>query len=202
MDIIELLDRSYAWTTARVRAVRGHDLDRPTPCSRWDLRHLLNHTLGAQDLVVDAVAGRPVDSGYADPGALGQALAEADRIGTDPVAAYDALVKRAMAVWRTPDILDGTCQMPFGPTPVPVAARIALIDIVVHGWDISRATGEAADIPPELAEPVLAFARDMVAGPMRGTAFADEVAIDGSTGAPVTASDRLVAFLGRKPAWA
>ena len=93
-------------------------------------------------------------------------------------------------------MLSGTCELPFGPAPVQVAARIALLDAVVHGWDVARATGEAADIPDELAEPILAFAPDLLPGAPRGTAFADEVTTD----KPNSASDRLVAFLGRKPA--
>ena len=201
VDIVELLDQGYAWTAGRVWAVRAHDLDRPTPCTRWDLRHLLNHLIGAQQLLTGAVAAPPPGTGPgldadADAATVSQTLADADLVGTDPVGAYDAMVERAMAVWRTPDVLSGTCELPFGPAPVQVAARIALLDAVVHGWDVARATGEAADIPDELAEPILAFAPDLLAGAPRGTAFADEVTTD----KPNSASDRLVAFLGRKPA--
>ena len=199
VDIVELLDQGYAWTAGRVWAVRAHDLDRPTPCTRWDLRHLLNHLIGAQQLLTGAVAAPPPGTSPgldADAATVSQTLADADLVGTDPVGAYDAMVERAMAVWRTPDVLSGTCELPFGPAPVQVAARIALLDAVVHGWDVARATGEAADIPDELAEPILAFAPDLLAGAPRGTAFADEVTTD----KPNSASDRLVAFLGRKPA--
>lgn len=202
MDIIELIDQGYAWTAGRVWAVRAHDLDRPTPCTSWDLHHLLNHAFGALDLLSDTVAGRAADPRDADPEAVAQALAGTDRVGTDPVGAYRAVVERAMAVWRTPDILGRTCELPFGPAPVPVAASITLLEVVVHGWDIGQATGEAVDIPADLAEPALAFAHQALTGSKRGTAFAEEVALSEPTGAPLSASDRLVAFLGRKPAWA
>jgi hypothetical protein len=64
--------------------------------------------------------------------------------------------------------------------------------VVVHGWDVSQATGECADIPDALAEPILEFSRGAV-GPARGRAFGPDL----STGESL--SDRTVSFLGRRP---
>jgi uncharacterized protein (TIGR03086 family) len=189
MDIIELLDEGYGWTAERVAAVRPEDLDLATPCTRWDLRRLLNHMLGASGVVTDAALGVVVTPSRADP----EALAATDRIGEDPTAAFDAAATTAMTVWHTPGVLERTCSMASGATPALVVANINLLDVVVHGWDIAQATGEAAQIPPRLAEPILGFARQAITEEQRRRGFAAEMA----TGD--TASDRLVAFLGRKP---
>lgn len=60
--------------------------------------------------------------------------------------------------------------------------------------DISRAIGENAGIPAELAEPLLEIDKELVNENLRGRVFAGEVKIAGGT-----ASDRLVAFFGRTP---
>jgi hypothetical protein len=68
-----------------------------------------------------------------------------------------------------------------------------LLELVVHGWDISQATGEAAAIPDALAVPILDFARGAIADDARGDMFAADLGLGD------TPSDQLVGFLGRKP---
>jgi uncharacterized protein (TIGR03086 family) len=189
MDMIKLLDEGFAWTGEQVGKVQPEHLDAATPCTRWDLRALLNHMLGAMEQLAGTAAGDP------DPSLLdADELARNDRIGNDPAAAFDAIVRRALAVWHTPGVLERTCTLPFGPRPASVVARISVSDAVVHGWDIARALGENTDIPAELAEPLLEIDRQLVDDGVRARAFAAEVTITGGT-----ASDRLVAFLGRTP---
>lgn len=189
MDMIKLLDEGFAWAGEQVGKVRPEHLDAATPCTGWDLRALLNHMLGAMDHLAGAAAGD------LDPSRLdAEALARTDRIGNDPVAAFDAIAQQALAVWHTPGVLERTCAMPMGPKPASVVARISVSDAVVHGWDISRAIGANTDIPAELAEPLLEIDQELVDDGLRGRAFAAEVPITGGT-----ASDRLVAFLGRTP---
>lgn len=189
MDIIELLEVGYSWTAKRVAKVRPGDLTAATPCTRWDLRGLLNHTLGAMEYCAAAAANE------ADPSSVdAKRWAGTDKIGDDPESAFAALAERALAVWHTPGVLERTCAMPYGPTPASEVVRRSLTDVVVHGWDIARATGENADIPTGLAEPLLEIDRKLVHPGRRGIAFAAEVPIESDL-----ASDRLVAFLGRVP---
>jgi uncharacterized protein (TIGR03086 family) len=189
MDVIKLLEAGFEWTGERVAQVRPDQLDLRTPCDKWDVRGLLNHLLGAMDRIADTVEGKPRPPGF-DP----DALAKIDRIGDDPLAAYRAGVDRALAVWHTEDVLDRSVEMPFGKAPASFAASISMTDAVVHGWDLSRAIGENADIPAELAGPMLEFAKNNIPDEIRGRAFAPPVPI--TDGSP---SDQLVAFLGRQP---
>jgi hypothetical protein len=82
---------------------------------------------------------------------------------------------------------------PIGTLPAPVVASGTLLEVVVHGWDISQASGEATEIPDVLAVPVLEFARQPVVDANRGDNFAADLGIGD------TPSDQLIAFLGRKP---
>ncbi len=184
-DVIDLLEQGYAWTAERMAQVGPDDLDSPTPCEGWQLRHLLDHVLGSLDRLAAAAEGDGPE------GASAQALA--DGLGEDcGQAAFAAVRRRALAAWRRPGVMAGTCELPLGTLPAPAAAHINLVEVVVHGWDVSQATGESAAIPPELAEPVLEFSRKAV-DPARGRAFGPDLAVGDTVG------DRLVAFLGRKP---
>lgn len=81
--------------------------------------------------------------------------------------------------------------------PGAMALRIALVEAVVHGWDIARATGQAYSIPDDLAGPMLEGLRKQLGGGERaaGSPFVSEVAIPDD--APL--QDRLIAFTGRTP---
>jgi uncharacterized protein (TIGR03086 family) len=69
-------------------------------------------------------------------------------------------------------------------------------ELLIHGWDLARATGQPADLPEDLAEGALSMWRTRLADrPREGMPFAapQPVADD----AP--AIDRLAAYLGRQP---
>jgi uncharacterized protein (TIGR03086 family) len=185
VDVADLIDESYAWTGKRIAAVRPSDLSAPTPCTEWNLRQLLNHMLGALDLHLKAAAGLPVDRSRSQP--------DTDRFGGAPAAAFAAVADTGARTWREPGVLDDTWTLPMGPVPGTVLAMLHLTEVLVHGWDIGRATGENAEIPAELAAPALEFSRRFATDAHRGTAFAAEL----STGD--TPGERLVAFLGRRP---
>jgi uncharacterized protein (TIGR03086 family) len=190
----DLLGQGLAWTAARVAAVPPDALDNPTPCSLFDLRELLDHLIGSLTTLVDA-AGPEAPTPVPVP-------AEVVPLGPTPWdRAMADLAARSAATWRTPGVLDRTLEIPLGRIPAPVVARITLLEAVVHGWDISRASGEAADIPvdipAELAVPILDFARQAITDATRVDRFAADVGPD--VGRRDSPSDRLVAYLGRKP---
>jgi uncharacterized protein (TIGR03086 family) len=195
-DIIDLLEHGYTWTADRLARVEPGDLDTPTPCEGWQLRHLLDHMLTSLERLAAAASagGEAGGQGGGDGDGEGDGGETAvDRLGDDcGRAAFAAVRQRALAVWREPDVMGRTCALPLGMIPAPAAAHITLVEVVVHGWDVSQATGEAADIPPELAEPILEFSRQAV-DPARGRAFGPDLGVGD------TVAERAVAFLGRKP---
>jgi uncharacterized protein (TIGR03086 family) len=178
MNPTELLDQGYAWTSARIAAVPPDGLDLPTPCSLWNLQQLLDHTVSTMAMLTDAAAtGR----------------GETGPVSTPWDEAIADLAERSRRAWQAPTVMDGTMEITMGTVPAPVLASISLLELVVHGWDISQATGEAADIPDALALPTLDFVRQALDDDTRGENFAADLAIGD------TPSDQLVAFLGRKP---
>jgi uncharacterized protein (TIGR03086 family) len=189
VNVVDLIDDGYAWTGKRIAAVQPSDLSAPTPCTEWNLQQLLTHVLGALDLHLDAAHGLPGDPSRRHPGT--------GRLDGTPESAFATVTARGARTWREPGVLDGTWTLPMGPVPGPVLAMLHVTELLVHGWDIGRATGENVGIPAELAEPALEFSRRFATPAHRGTAFAAELSAELSAGHPP--GDQLVAFLGRRP---
>jgi uncharacterized protein (TIGR03086 family) len=180
--MIELLEQGYGWTGERLARVQPDDLAAATPCEGWELRDLLNHMLESLERLAAAAEG-----GVAPP------PAQRDRLGGDcGRTAFAAARDRALAVWRAPGVMERTCVLPLGTVPGAVVAQVNLAEVVVHGWDVGRATGEDVDIPDGLAGPILDFSRQAVE-PRRGIAFGPDLGVGDTLG------ERTVAFLGRKP---
>src|ERR1022692_414085 len=61
MDIRDLNRRTLATTIEIVDAVRGDQLDLPTPCAEWTLRQLLGHMIGQHYGFAAAARGETSD---------------------------------------------------------------------------------------------------------------------------------------------
>ncbi|HEY3097199.1 MAG TPA: TIGR03086 family metal-binding protein [Acidimicrobiia bacterium] len=187
MDVVPLLDEAVASTGKVVAGVRPNQLGDATPCTQWDVATLLNHVIGVAGAFSDVGEGAPIKP--PDP-----RVATFD--GDDYAAAYDFATAELLDAWRRPSVLDTTVVLPIGDVPGTVAASINFVDVLVHGWDLARATGQDVELSPHLAEPALQFSRGLVNDELRGAgAFGPEVLVP----ANMPASDRLVAFLGRTP---
>jgi uncharacterized protein (TIGR03086 family) len=159
-----------------------------TPCADWDVRGLLDHIVGGAHLFAAAFAGQAPAGGAHDAGAPD------DLVGDDPAGAWQRAAEAFAAGIDAPGALERMIPMPWGPTPGAVVFEILTFDILVHAWDLARATGQPFDPPAAFVEPALDTARGMIAPEMRdGVTFAAEVtAPDGAT--PI---ERLAAFTGR-----
>jgi uncharacterized protein (TIGR03086 family) len=105
-----------------------------------------------------------------------------------------ATAEAALAAWRRRG-LDGSVAVGRSIMPASLAVEIIPLELLVHGWDIARATGSAMDVSPEVAGYVLRRARELITEDKRGRSFAAEV----TAGPEATVLQRLIAFTGRTP---
>jgi uncharacterized protein (TIGR03086 family) len=90
--------------------------------------------------------------------------------------------------------MDRPVAVSYGPVPGSVYAGHRLIDVLVHGWDLAKGTGQDATLDPELVDAcweVVEPQLDMLAG---SGAFGTTVEV-GPDASPQT---RLLAALGRE----
>ena len=75
--------------------------------------------------------------------------------------------------------------------------QVRIVELLGHGWDLARATGQPAEYPDGVVVRALAQARKGLAGRPDGLGapFAAEVPVQ--AGAPTI--DQLAGFLGRQP---
>ena len=191
MELYAAFEQAVASSAQVVKGVRTGQMAAPTPCTEWDVRALLNHVIGtlwlSQALFTDAAPRHPMAPG---------GLPGSDLAGGDPVAAYAEASAAALAAAGTGDALTRLHVTPLGDMPGPVLAGFTTLDILVHGWDLAKATGQPAALEAALAGHVLAFAHQ---------ALTEEEARAGRIGPAVAVpadalmTDRLAGFLGRQP---
>jgi uncharacterized protein (TIGR03086 family) len=119
----------------RIAAVPADGWDAVTPCEGWTARDLLDHLL-------DGPTGLFTTAGL-DPLPPGPDRAE------DPVGAFNHVSEAVCAALETPEAATATFDTPAGPQTFESAVSQFLCgDLVVHQWDLARATGqdEALDL--------------------------------------------------------
>src|SRR5918999_2722056 len=193
---MELIDFGPATATMRrlVLGTRDDQLGDPTPCTEYSVGDLIDHISGVTLAFTGAAHKRPV------PGAEGGGSGDASRLETG----WRLLIARDLEVlaesWRNPAAYEGTTMA--GPVEMPgrEAAKVALNELVVHGWDLAVATGQqyAADAKGLgiLIEFASAFSPPETAD-QRGDAFG--TVIDVPDDAP--ALERLLGMMGRSASW-
>ena len=156
-------------------------LELPTPCDGWVVRDLLAHANGGARMFAAVFEGRAVRE---------------RELGDRPAdTAEEALAEFDEAI-RGPGALAQLVDTPFGNLPGEVFARIAALDLLMHTWDLSQATGEAATVPEEVVAAVDEFARQALTDDMRTPGL-----VGPEVSAPPNASRlySLAAFTGRRP---
>ena len=101
-----------------------------------------------------------------------------DLLGDSPAAAWQGAVDAFIAGVNSPGALENIVPMPWGPTPGTVMYELLKFDVLVHAWDLARATGQSFDPSPDLRA---------------SGAFAPEV----TPPAGASPIERLAAFTGR-----
>ena len=183
----ELHDRALAVTRDYVAGVGENQWNGPSPCEGWDVRELVNHIVGGNFWAGELARGKTIDE-------VGDRL-DGDILGDDPTAAYDESARAASEAFQAPGAMEAPCAVSYGPVPGEVYLGHRFIDVVVHRWDVAKATGQDPTLPADLvlectevATPMDAMLRmPGVCGP--AVAVADDA----------SPQDRLVAFLGRNP---
>jgi uncharacterized protein (TIGR03086 family) len=189
--LLSSLATAHDGAAGLVAAVGDEQWDRPTPCSDWTVRQLVNHLVGGNRLTARVVRGEQLPP----PEQLGR-RGHVDQLGDDPLGAYRSSADEVLAALRAPGALERTHALPAGTLPGPGVVHLRTVETLVHGWDLARATGRPAPFPDDLCEQELRFSRDLLDRmPEERRPFAPSrpVADDAAT------IDRLAALLGRIP---
>jgi uncharacterized protein (TIGR03086 family) len=193
MDQLPDLRPAARRVAALASAVTDDQLAGPTPCPDYAVRNILGHLLSVSTVFRDA--GRK-DLGAATATAPASMAPDVDDEGRWRAVLPQALEELA-EVWRDPAAWEGVAQAGGVKLPGDHAGAVALNEVVIHGWDLARATGQ----PYEADEQALRVSEAML------TPFAEDPGRESPFGraveAPAGASllDRVIALSGRDPGW-
>jgi uncharacterized protein (TIGR03086 family) len=179
----ELMERAAGPAVAVFRGIGPEQLTGATPCQEYDVRELVSHLLQWGPMMVGAGRKR----------AMGQV---ADEAGDGWCHALEIQTADLVEAWGRPEAWQGTAPM-GAPLPAPIVGGMVLGELVLHGWDLARATGQDAIWPDD----VLACAYEAAAATAeQGRAMGLFAA---PVGVPAEASimDRLLGLSGRNPQW-
>ena len=170
-----------------VAAIRPEQWAGPTPCTEWDVRALVGHVVSGNQLFADLLSGARTLEESRLAGAR-------DVLGDEPVRAFRDAGQALLAAFRLPGALDRPVTVPFGTVPGTAALHLRLTEILVHGWDLARATEQQARFDDGLIEQELQFSGTALTRlPPDRTPFAPSFDVP----ADAPALDRLAAILGR-----
>ncbi|MCT7353777.1 TIGR03086 family metal-binding protein [Streptomyces sp. 15-116A] len=172
--------------------VTDEQLEDRTPCPEYRVRHLLGHLLGL------SVAFR--DAGRKDLGPTTDTSPEAavPDVGPGWREELPKVLAELAEAWRDPAAWTGMTRAGGVDLPGEVAAAVAVDELVIHGWDLARATGQSYEPDPT----ALQMAHDFLAaaaaeGDRGGGIFGPVVPV--APEAPLL--DRAVGLSGRDPHW-
>jgi uncharacterized protein (TIGR03086 family) len=172
-----------------VDGVRDDQWSAPTPCPEWTVRQLVNHLV----LGMNWFAGIALGEHTGRPSPEARAT---DWLRDDPRGAFAAAVTRMLDAFSAPGFAEKTFATPIGDNPGTVLVEMRTTELLVHGWDLARATGQdSSALPQDTAERTLQDVRTRFGGAPRqpGGMFGTEQPAP----AEALATDRLAAFLGR-----
>jgi uncharacterized protein (TIGR03086 family) len=174
-----------------VGRLSDEELTLPTPCGSVTVGDLVDH-LGMFASNFVKVARKELDEATSTPPASFDArnleVGWRDRLTADLGALAEA--------WANEDAWRGSTWVGGMYMPAEVIGVVALDELVIHGWDLSVATGHEYDAPTLEIEAAIAFVSAFDA-PRDGRLFGPVVDV-----APdATTFDRLLGLTGRDPGW-
>jgi uncharacterized protein (TIGR03086 family) len=172
--------------------VRDEQLGDGTPCPGCAVRNMLGHLTGL------SVAFR--DAGRKDLGATTDTAPDAavPDIGPGWREELPKALDELADAWRDPAAWTGMTRAGGVDLPGTVAAAVAADELVIHGWDLARATGQSYEPDPAALRAAHDFLRAGAEDPAGGQGvFGPVVAVP--AGAPLL--DRAVGLSGRDPGW-
>jgi uncharacterized protein (TIGR03086 family) len=183
--------------TRLLDGLHDEDLAGPTPCEDCSLATLLDHLM-ALTLAFTWGAnkqGVPQDADESPPG-----RASAEHLHPDWRRLLPQRLVGLAQAWSDPAAWEGMTTVGGVTMPGSATGVVALDELVMHGWDLARATDQAFRCDPVSARAVLEFTTELAKpeqAALRGGIFGPIV--DVPTDAPDL--DRALGLGGRDPAW-
>jgi uncharacterized protein (TIGR03086 family) len=174
------------------QGVTEEQLGGVTPCPEYAVHNVLGHLAGL------AVAFRDAGRKHLGPTTDTSPSTAVPDIEPGWREALPKALDELAEAWRDPAAWTGQTRAGGVPLPGAVAAAVAADELVVHGWDLARATGQAYEPDAAALQASYGFL----------AAAAEDPSTDGGIFGPVVPVpddapllDRVIGLSGRDPGW-
>ncbi|KUL30481.1 TIGR03086 family metal-binding protein [Actinoplanes awajinensis] len=184
------LDPPVRRLRALLLGIDDRDLAAPTPCPGWSVATLLDHLMSLAGAFTAAAHGTADASDGPPPPPSAAHLSPHWR------SRLPILLEELATAWREPAAWRGEARAGGVTMPARELGTVAANELVMHGWDLARATGQDFAADPRVLATLVDF---LAAGPAGGTPgfLGPHVPLDpDEDGLP-----RALALAGRDPAW-
>ncbi|WP_369634323.1 TIGR03086 family metal-binding protein, partial [Nocardia sp. JMUB6875] len=141
MNPSELPARAAQTMVTIIDAIKPDQLDAPTPCREFDVRALISHLLHWSPVLEGAGNKQPT------PAPDGP---ETGHTPDDWPRALESRVTATAAAWSVPEAWTGSAPFDTGELPAHLAGGMVLTELVIHGWDLAKATAQQPIWDPDL----------------------------------------------------
>jgi uncharacterized protein (TIGR03086 family) len=184
----DIIPEACTTVASVVVGAAGADLESTTPCTDFSLRALLSHFTGTTGAF--AKAGKTHELDADDPWGSTVQLDESDWPET-LAANLDAISVR----WSQPETWHRTIR--GSKLPAQALGELALIEVLLHGWDIAQTTGQQIKVSDVLGAELYRCVAQTAEQGREFHVYGPEVAV-----ADVASDfDKALGLAGRDPAW-
>lgn len=181
-EISERYARRASAFAEKVAAVSEDQWAASSPCEDWTARDVVGHVVQSQGMFL---------------GFVGREMGEHPSVDDDPEGAVRAVTGRIQQDLEDPELAAQTFEGFMGTQAFEASVdQFLAADLLIHGWDLARATGQDDTIPAqdlaEMREAIKQFPEEAMRSP---GAFGPEVPV----AEDASDQDKLMGFLGRKP---
>ena len=183
---IELYEGAVQAMIPIMRGVQQGLLSAASSCTEWNLQQLVTHNLTVPDFFGGIIQGNITVDPRDVSGAIPSEGAE---------AAFTVRSNKVLELLKAERDLSRVVETPFGQMPLGHVIMLPFSDVVIHKWDIAKATNQDTSIDSGLAEVCFGVLSQQIEQARQMGAFGPEVSV------PISASiqNKLLGLTGRQP---
>lgn len=144
MDLVKLHKKAGEQVTKFIADVKHDQWGSQSNCTEWSVRDLINHIVSENLWMPEMLVGQTIDE-------VGDKY-EGDVLGRYPLKAFEQSQKAADEAIAKPDALKKVVHLSYGDYPASLYISHRIVDLVVHGWDIAKSTGQEDNLDDELIQ--------------------------------------------------
>jgi len=174
---------------ALLLGVDNAELIHPTPCPDWTVAVLLDHLMVLSQAYAQAARKRTDAPGTAEP----PPEPSAQHLSRHWRSRLPVLLEELATAWKDPASWAGSSVVGGVTMPAVALGTVAMNELIMHSWDLAKATGQEYFADPRTLEVLIEFLAQSPPA-MVGSAVPtdDEEA---------TLLDQALSLAGRDPAW-